>query len=202
MVSTNFLTQKTSGKKKYFLKFLASRNVFKKREFCQFLASKVSEKYGIASAYSVTFVSQKTLTCLQWYLPQPAYNQGVWPRFFLASCMDFHQHLWQTRPRMSRCYKHKDPSPVLCNRWWTRVLDTAPPCMTTEYSLLLDTIIVNVVGIFLSVNSCRRETAVRGTSWNIRSSAAIFILSIHLIHITDYERSSPGMVIPWLEQFF
>ena len=46
---------------------LHNGNSCKKGYFCQFLASKFMTKYGIVSTYSVTFVSQKILACLQWY---------------------------------------------------------------------------------------------------------------------------------------
>jgi len=61
-----FPGSKNHWEEKHFLKFFVSRNVFKKGDFCQFLASKkIMTKYGIVSTYSVTFVSQKILTCLQ-----------------------------------------------------------------------------------------------------------------------------------------
>jgi len=65
MVSTNFLAQKTIGKKKRISQLFVSRNVFKKGDFVNFLLQKFITKYGIVSTYSVTFVSQKILTCLQ-----------------------------------------------------------------------------------------------------------------------------------------
>jgi len=60
-----FLGSKNHWEEKYFLNFLISRYVSKKEDFCQFLGSKIITKYGIVSTYSVTFVSQKNLTCLQ-----------------------------------------------------------------------------------------------------------------------------------------
>ena len=66
MVSTNFLAQKTIGKKNIFsIFYFISRNVFKREIFVNFLSQKFMTKYGIVSTYSVTFVSQKILTCLQ-----------------------------------------------------------------------------------------------------------------------------------------
>ena len=43
-VSTNYLAQKTIGKKNIFSMFLVSKNLFKKRDLCQFLASKFYDK--------------------------------------------------------------------------------------------------------------------------------------------------------------
>ena len=60
-----FPHSKNHWKEKYFLKFLISRNVFKKGDFVNFLPQKFMIKYGIVSTYSITFVSQKFLACLQ-----------------------------------------------------------------------------------------------------------------------------------------
>ena len=67
IVFANFMAQKPMGKRE---------NVSKKKIFFQemslkrdilanFLPQKFMTKYGIASTYFVTFVSQKTLVCLQ-----------------------------------------------------------------------------------------------------------------------------------------
>jgi len=45
--------------------FSASRNVFQKDIPVNFLAQKFMTNYGIFSTYSVTFISQKILTCPQ-----------------------------------------------------------------------------------------------------------------------------------------
>jgi len=60
-----FPDSKNHWEGKYFLEFFVSRNVFKKGDFVNFLPQKFMIKYGIVSTYSVTFVSQKILTCLQ-----------------------------------------------------------------------------------------------------------------------------------------
>ena len=65
MVPTNFLAQKTIGKKKIFSNFCFQEMSLKGEIFVNFLPQKVKIKYGIVSTYSVTFVSQKILTCLQ-----------------------------------------------------------------------------------------------------------------------------------------
>jgi len=53
-----------------FLKIFLSINIFKKGVlFVNFLPQKFMTKYGIVSTYSVAFVSQKTLACLQCYFP-------------------------------------------------------------------------------------------------------------------------------------
>ena len=82
MVSTNFLTQKTIGKKKYFHNFLASRNVLKREIFVNSSPQKFLKKYRIVSAYSVTFVFQKTLTCLQWMCLWLSYSRFFAPTTF------------------------------------------------------------------------------------------------------------------------
>jgi len=49
-----------------------------KREiFVNFLPQKFITKYGIGSTYSVTFVSQKILTCLQWYSVAKMWNSNL-----------------------------------------------------------------------------------------------------------------------------
>ena len=65
IVSTNFLTQKTIGKGNIFSNFLFQEMSLKREIFVNFLPQKFIAKYGIVSTYSVTFVSQKILTCLQ-----------------------------------------------------------------------------------------------------------------------------------------
>jgi len=65
MVSANFLTQKTIGKKNHFSKFWFQEKSLKREIFVNFLLQKIVTKYGIVSTYSVTFVSQNFLACLQ-----------------------------------------------------------------------------------------------------------------------------------------
>jgi len=65
MVSTNFLAQKTFGKKNIFSNFWFQEMSLKGEIFVNFLPQKFMTKYGIVSTYSVTFVSQKILTYLQ-----------------------------------------------------------------------------------------------------------------------------------------
>ena len=65
MVSTNFLTQKTIGKGNIFSIFLFQEMSLKRDVFVNFLPQKFKIKYGIVSTYSVNFVSQKILACLQ-----------------------------------------------------------------------------------------------------------------------------------------
>jgi len=65
MVSTNFLAQKIIGKKNIFSKFWLQEMSLKREYFVNFLPQKFMTKYGIVSTYSVTFVFQKFLTCLQ-----------------------------------------------------------------------------------------------------------------------------------------
>jgi len=65
MVSTNFLAQKTIGKQNIFSIFWFQEMSLRREIFVNFLAQKFMTKYGIVSTYSVTFVSQKILTCLQ-----------------------------------------------------------------------------------------------------------------------------------------
>jgi len=57
MVSTNFLAQKTIGKKNIFLIFWFQEMSLKRDIFVNFLPQKFMTKYGIVSTYSVTFVS-------------------------------------------------------------------------------------------------------------------------------------------------
>jgi len=66
VVSTNFLAQKTIGKKKIFSNFCFQEMFLKGDIFVNFLPQNFMIKYGIFSTYSVTFVSQKILTCLQY----------------------------------------------------------------------------------------------------------------------------------------
>ena len=66
MVSTNFLTQKTIGKIFFLSNFSFQEMLLKRDIFINFLPQKFMTKYGIASTYSVTFVSQEILACLQW----------------------------------------------------------------------------------------------------------------------------------------
>jgi len=65
MVSINFLAQKTIGKNFFVLNFLFREISLKRDIFVDFLPQKFMTKYGIVSTNSVTFVSQKILTCLQ-----------------------------------------------------------------------------------------------------------------------------------------
>jgi len=65
MVSANFLAQKTIGEKNIFSNFWFEEMSLKKYIFVNFLPQKFITKYGIVSTSSVTFVSQKILTCLQ-----------------------------------------------------------------------------------------------------------------------------------------
>jgi len=65
MVSTNILAQKTIGKKNIFSFFWFQELSLKREIFVNFLSQKFMTKYGIVSTYSVTFVSQKSLACLQ-----------------------------------------------------------------------------------------------------------------------------------------
>ena len=68
MVSTNFLAQKSIGKKNIFSIFCFQEMSLKREIFFNFLPQKFMTKYGIVLIYSVTFVSQKILTCLQCHL--------------------------------------------------------------------------------------------------------------------------------------
>jgi len=65
MISTSFLAQKILGKKNIFSLFWFQEMSLKGEVFVNFLPQKFMTKYGIVSTYSVTFVSQKILTCLQ-----------------------------------------------------------------------------------------------------------------------------------------
>ena len=65
MVSTNFLAQKTIGKKKKYSKFWFQEIPSKGVIFVNFLPQKFMTKYGFVSTCSVTFVSMKILACLQ-----------------------------------------------------------------------------------------------------------------------------------------
>jgi len=65
MVSTNFLAQKTIGKKNIFSNFWFKEMSLKREIFVNLFPQKFMTKYGIVSTYSVNFVSQKILTCLQ-----------------------------------------------------------------------------------------------------------------------------------------
>jgi len=65
MVSTNFLAQKTIEKKNIFSNFQFQEMSLKREIFVHFLPQKFITKYGIVSTYSVTFVFQKILACLQ-----------------------------------------------------------------------------------------------------------------------------------------
>jgi len=65
MVSANILAQKTIGKKNLSLIFWFQEMSLKGEIFVNFLPHKFMTKYGIVSTYSVTFVSQKILACLQ-----------------------------------------------------------------------------------------------------------------------------------------
>jgi len=64
---SQFPGSKHHWEEKYFLNLLVSRNFFKRGIFFNFFPQKSMTKYGIVSTYSVTFVSQKILACLQWY---------------------------------------------------------------------------------------------------------------------------------------
>jgi len=59
------LAQKTIGKKNIFSKVWFQEMSLKSEIFVNFLPHKFMTKYGIVSTYSVTFVSQKILACLQ-----------------------------------------------------------------------------------------------------------------------------------------
>jgi len=59
MVSSNFLAQKTIGKKDIFSIFWLQEMSLKGEIFVNFLPQKFMTKYGIVSTYSVTFVSHK-----------------------------------------------------------------------------------------------------------------------------------------------
>ena len=63
--SYQFLAQKAIGKKSIFSNFWFQEMSLKGETFVNFLPQKLMTKYGIVSTYSVTFVSQKFLTCLQ-----------------------------------------------------------------------------------------------------------------------------------------
>jgi len=60
-----FSGSKNHWEEKHFLNFLFQEMSLKREIFVNFLPQKFMKKYGIVSAYSVTFVSQKILTCLQ-----------------------------------------------------------------------------------------------------------------------------------------
>ena len=60
-----FPESKNHWEGKYFLNFLCFNNVLKRAIFVNFLPQKFITKYGIVSTYSVTFVSQRILICLQ-----------------------------------------------------------------------------------------------------------------------------------------
>ena len=53
----------------FFSNFLFQEMSFKWEIFVNFFPQKFMTKYGIVSTYSVPFVSQKILTCLQCKLP-------------------------------------------------------------------------------------------------------------------------------------
>jgi len=65
MILTIFLSQKNYWEEKYLLDFLFQEMSFKGGIPVDFLPQKFMTKYGIFSMYSVTFMSQKNLTCLQ-----------------------------------------------------------------------------------------------------------------------------------------
>jgi len=65
MVSANFLAQKTIRKKSLSSNFWFQEMSIKREIFVNFLPQKIMTKYGIVSTYSVTFVSQNILACLQ-----------------------------------------------------------------------------------------------------------------------------------------
>ena len=61
-----FSGSKNHWEEKYFLKFFWFQEMPLKGEILAiFLPQKIMIKYGIVSTYSVTFVSQKILACLQ-----------------------------------------------------------------------------------------------------------------------------------------
>ena len=62
---------KNHWEEKYFLKFWFQEMYLKKKIFVNFLPQKFMTKYGIVSTYSVTFVSQEIVACLQW-------DESVW----------------------------------------------------------------------------------------------------------------------------
>ena len=76
---TNFLAQKTIGKKNLFSNFWFQEMSLKREIFVNFLPQKYMTKYGIVWNYSVTFVSQKILTCLQCLKLQPGVNRHQIP---------------------------------------------------------------------------------------------------------------------------
>jgi len=65
MVSTNFLAQESSEKKKNFSNFLLQEMSLKSEIFVNFLPQKFMTKYDIVSTYSVTFWFPEILECLQ-----------------------------------------------------------------------------------------------------------------------------------------
>ena len=65
MVSTNFLAQESSEKKKNFSNFLLQEMSLKSEIFVNFLPQKFMTKYGIVLTYSVTFWFPEILECLQ-----------------------------------------------------------------------------------------------------------------------------------------
>jgi len=56
---------KNHWEEKYFSIFWFQEMSLKMKIFVNFLAQKIIIKYGIISTYSVTFMSQKILACLQ-----------------------------------------------------------------------------------------------------------------------------------------
>jgi len=60
-----FPDSKTIGKKHIFSICLFQEISLKREIFVNFLLQKIMTKYGIVSIYSVTFVPQKNLTCVQ-----------------------------------------------------------------------------------------------------------------------------------------
>ena len=69
MVFGKFPGSKNHWEEKNFSNFLVQEMSLKRETFVNLLPQKFMTKYGSVSTYSVTFVSQKILTCLQCVFP-------------------------------------------------------------------------------------------------------------------------------------